>query len=1567
MFFRFIRHISKRTLHATGLTILLIVVLFFSLTRTQVGRDALSRQIVTSVNNAFDGSFSIGKLTGNLLYTLYATDVTMEDPDGKLVVAIDSVIVKPVWIDLLRKRFSVKHIEIVNPKLYDLRDEHGISSIVQAFKPTSPDTTSSSGVWALESAVVRVRGGQYTSENEATLPSWITDDRVFNYTEMTVSAVELEARLDWTSDTRQLDLLRVSGVLDSQALSLTGGQGQILFDTEEVKVNGLTLDAGKTSLSASGSIGLGTGTDDWSGIPFALDVDARHIAFEEIQRLFPSITATRDTDVSVHVQGPIKDATLSWLRIDQGETHVELSGTVRGLPDVANFEGTLSASALPATRLSQWLPDVAAFQRMRVDTVGLNIYADGTVNLEPSGPILDISTTIDLVSNAGALSASTKVRGTPGDSLSFDIISGLSDVNLASWTGNDALSSSISGSLKVESSGLDYRSATATVSANFRDFRLGRTAVADLDFDAQASSGSFASTLRLNQNPGVLRLESTLNLNSTRPEYSMYVTSEHTNLGTLLGQDSLDTELNLAAQFAGSGLSENELLADLAVSVDSSLVTVAGQSSRIIPHSQRVEYRHSGPDSTLISLRGDIVDADIEGVFSVSAIVSLATAWANHISNLIRDEIQKPLYDSPVTETVERDLKETIFWQSALSRLEKTVVADGIAVGVSAKLKRSDIISSYWPLMTPIRTSGLLSIRTDWTTEQAQSTLIYETDSLRYGSFRLDGSKLDAAFRLGRTNGIDEALRMQLTVESDSMSFGGQNIVHPALQLGFNNGIGSYELNTNESGRLDSLLIDGRLRLRSDRNSLEIGHIQISGGRSRWVLEEAANVDLFSDALIVNNIHVIQRSDGASTGQSFRTDGTYSSSPVDTLRVRANGINLFDVSQFFAVDKTIGGYLDAVLNVTTIDTQPRVQGSLSISKASLENRILGDLSVISEVSPGSPDIGIHLDLTPVDSLTDPVISGTDIPAAILTNALTADGRIELPRKLENGNEFPGRIEASVKITRADLFFFEYIFNETRNVSGFVQGGGTIGGSVFKPEFDITATVNDGVFSVPKIGLTYRMSGNVRVDKEAIHLSDFAITDPSGGVGRLDGRMLFNDYQFFAFDVAGSLDRFQVMNLAFSDELPFYGFIWASGTLTIDGPLFGAKLRSTDAVTTENSRLFIPVVETAAGTDNSYIVFADSVGQIPDFRQLSSRPFLLAKRPDSERRFIDALDMDLNITAPPGSTIHLVMDPLLGDVINAVGSGLMQIRREQGDFSVFGQLHVSGGDYQFTAGEVFYRKFVIASGGTITWSGDPINAALDIPATYRTRASRAGLDNGNSDQKGLIPLIINLKISGTVDSPAVDLSLAIDRSNQNVLGDYQAIEAQLNQPDRATEYATSVLLTNSFQLTTDNLSTNSGGQLAFNSVSQLVSSQVNRFVNEALPNVDFSFGLQGENAQNLDVTYGVAFRLMDERLIIRGEGIYQASRSGTDNVSTRNEGLQGEFVVEVRLSPTVSVEVFFRREGDILQSTDLTSTAGAGLTYQTEFSAWKQFWHKLFGWITPDKKPTIGTETNEATR
>ena len=401
--------------------------------------------------------------------------------------------------------------------------------------------------------------------------------------------------------------------------------------------------------------------------------------------------------------------------------------------------------------------------------------------------------------------------------------------------------------------------------------------------------------------------------------------------------------------------------------------------------------------------------------------------------------------------------------------------------------------------------------------------------------------------------------------------------------------------------------------------------------------------------------------------------------------------------------------------------------------------------------------------------------------------------------------------------------------------------------------------------------------------------------------------------------------------------------------SLTGPLDNVFLHATDAQTTPDSEIFIPVTATGPASDAGFLVFADSLGNVP---QAEARRSVIGERPEGERAFLDGLEMSLNVYAPPGSTVHLVFDPRIGDVINAVGSAQLQLAIREGEFQTFGTFDVERGDYLFTAGDVFTRRFELEGGGTLQWDGDPIDARLALPATYRTRASLAGLDLPGVDPRQRVPILITMDVSGRVTSPLVTLALALDETNRTVPG-AEALRRQLNQSDRQAEYATSVLLTNSFLLAPSEnplALREAADELLFTSLSQLVSSRLNLFLNDALgsENVDVLFGVQqGADLQDFDLTYGVALRLLDERLIIRGEGIYQ--RLDERPVS---EELQGEVAVEVRLSPSVSLEVFYRREGDLLLGSGLSATPygayGAGVNYETQFPNWRALLRRLLG-------------------
>ena len=71
-----------------------------------------------------------------------------------------------------------------------------------------------------------------------------------------------------------------------------------------------------------------------------------------------------------------------------------------------------------------------------------------------------------------------------------------------------------------------------------------------------------------------------------------------------------------------------------------------------------------------------------------------------------------------------------------------------------------------------------------------------------------------------------------------------------------------------------------------------------------------------------------------------------------------------------------------------------------------------------------------------------------------------------------------------------------------------------------------------------------------------------------------------------------------------------------------------------------------------------------------------------------------------------------------DYISGKGTG--NIRTEfynKGDVKMFGNYRINQGVYKFSLQEVIRKDFIIKDGSTITFNGAPLDANMDIQASY----------------------------------------------------------------------------------------------------------------------------------------------------------------------------------------------------------------------------------------------------------
>ncbi len=1507
------------------------VLTFFALARTEQGRETLRIGTERLINRSLAGNLEIGSLSGSVPGRLTAQQVVVRDPDGNTIARIDSVVLHPTWRSLLGRTISTGHVTLVRPRLTLQRDESGAWNIAEVFRAVTDTSRSDASPWSLRSSLVRIVEGSIRTRSAFSSPS----EALFDWGNASMEHIDARLAIDMAPETKTVEALDFKARLIDPDMEITLLRGRLAAQENHIALHEVNLRTTASDLYLNGSIST---PDTLSGQVSSPVLDIRlgrsTIHSGEWGRVFPALPSMETVTATARVRGPVEALMIEHIALERNASALAIEGTVLGLPDSLDYELAIREGRMhwQDIRPLQRAMAIPSFEHLgRIDFTG---YAKGTAHFrrEENAPRWQGAHEFVVESAAGTVQGDARIAFNEG-TFSVDGAMDLTGVDAGRIFRKPNLAGDLTGHIVVHGDGPSLPELMGEA-----ELALTRSHTANRQLDTlrvvvAGTRHAFQGTLYAAERGGSLDASFRADLTSAPLHYRMEGATTGLDIGNVLRNDSLFSSLNAQFEVEGSGGSWTSFEGDMAVAFEPSVMSMGAIRRTIPAHRSSLSIRqdHTGRfEGPQVMLDGDMAALEITGDVALEPVIRLARYWGEAIALEAAYETLKPY------RTAAAKIEPAGAGRRAGSRAVTGLEARQL--DVKLQVLRSDILAALFPGLPEVHTDLLAEGRIRLAPDRFDLDMDVEADSLHTGevwAYNVAGNLTAASDDAGA---IARTLRSTLSATISDMSIKGRRLEQASLKSGFRNRALDFTAEANTPGAATPLRLRARMDILNDRNRLFIEELQIAAKNQIWTATDNRIVDFYKDAIHIPGIRITRQDSLVPGAQGYlHIAGALSASPQDTLLVRAEDIRMQHASELVGLRNVVDGQLGGKLAFTGWERRPELTGQVFVDSLIFKNRPLGHLTVDSRYIPGSPDIALEARLTPSTSGEADLLS--------YRNDLTLNGTFRLPGP-QNASETrdSGALDLNVRIERADAFFFEHLFSEVvTDVTGYINGSGHIDGDFSKPLFNADLALHGVRFHIPEFQLAYEATGPLVVDRQGIHLANLHLTDTRNGTAVVGGSILFNDYRFFSFRLEGALDRLNVMNVRNSRELPFYGRVWASGDIQLMGPISNALLASSELRTSAGSEIYIPVAETAENTDTGFIVFADSTGYTPsDSGRIIRRRNLLTKRPAGERPFVDGLDMDINILSPEGTTVHLVIDPLLGDVINARGNGRVQLGRNEGEFYTFGAFTVTSGDYLFTPTPAFSRRFLIDS-GTISWDGDPLNAEMDITASYRTRASLEGLGL-STQQRQLIPLVIELGVSGRVATPIVDLRLSVDQEKRGYIGNYEGLETLLNQPERAAQYATSVLLTNSFLLAEQQPLTQ-GGTLAFNSLSQLVTGQLNRYINNALPGVELNVNVHGENAQDLGVAVAVALQLLDERLIIRGHGIYHS-----DETRQQQSGVD-EFVVEVRLGPHISMDVFHRREDGILLSTESansTNTTGAGLSYKTGFSTWRRLFSRLFG-------------------
>ncbi len=557
------------------------------------------------------------------------------------------------------------------------------------------------------------------------------------------------------------------------------------------------------------------------------------------------------------------------------------------------------------------------------------------------------------------------------------------------------------------------------------------------------------------------------------------------------------------------------------------------------------------------------------------------------------------------------------------------------------------------------------------------------------------------------------------------------------------------------------------------------------------------------------------------------------------------------------------------------------------------------------------------------------------------------------------------LDVTVDMDNYPLNIFEYIIPEgISQTSGGVDIDARIYGPIDDLKLDGDALVENGASKIDYLGTYYTFDQQrITLTETFIDATGSELTDVKGNTAVLTGGLNHKFFADFTMDINISSPRFIGLNTTKKDNPLYYGL--GEGDMSVDfsGPFSEADI-SVDAITAPTAKLSFPITNAIYDYDESFIKFK-SKEELPDEEELDFK----------ERYKLLGLNFEMNLEVTEDANVEIIFDERVGEILKGNGFGNISLAiTRTGQFEVFGDYNVTGGEYLFSAYGLIAKPFKIKRGGTLRWTGDPFDASLDVEAEYSgVRAPlnvflaeyiNAGQGPLEQDARNRTDVKLQLILEGTLYKPDVNFDIDFPE----ITGELKAYADSKMRTLRATDnginnQVVGLLVFKNFLPYDNPLSTISGANslVTFsNNVTEFFTSQLGLVLNDLIAQglsddsfirgIDVNIGLN-ENKNIFDDQTGEANFIPDEidvntRYYFKNENF--VLNLGGNYVWEPTYGVESYIVGDVVLDYFISddrklkLQIYSRFDYDETEGYGRRYRNGFGITYRNEFGTLSDF-------------------------
>lgn len=483
---------------------------------------------------------------------------------------------------------------------------------------------------------------------------------------------------------------------------------------------------------------------------------------------------------------------------------------------------------------------------------------------------------------------------------------------------------------------------------------------------------------------------------------------------------------------------------------------------------------------------------------------------------------------------------------------------------------------------------------------------------------------------------------------------------------------------------------------------------------------------------------------------------------------------------------------------------------------------------------------------------------------------------------------------------------------------------------------------------------YYATDSVHIRPGVIHLNDITMRDAYGHTALLNGYVRHKcfhlpDFQFRLTDA----DHLLCYDVPSSKSPDWYGRVFGNGSAFISGKP-GVVNIDVNMSTTEGSTFTFVLSDNEEADEYNFITFRDKTPKPAADSITDADPLPAAVREYQERMLAKAANadrpsdynMNIQVDITPAARIILVMDPVGGDEIKSNGTGNLRMTYNSNgnELHMYGNYIIDKGSYNFTLQDIIVKDFTINEGSSISFTGDPYAARLDIKASYNVNANLSDLDESFLQDKDLnrtnVPVSAVLMAKGDMRQPDISFDLAFPTLNSDI---YRKVRSIISTDDMMNRQIIYLLALNRFY-TPEYMSTTKGNEL-FSVASSTISSQLSSMLGKLSENWSIAPNLRSDRGDFSDVEIDVALSssLLNNRLLFNGNFGYR-------DKSLNNNQFIGDFDIEYLLNRrgTWRLKAYNRYNDQNYYLRTAQTTQGVGIMFKRDFD-------NMFNFLKPKKK------------